>query len=115
MHCALSAFLTPSLRSFPIFTLMLGFNGEKGPTKLIPRTLATKARDVCWDVTLNQVQFRAPPSLTTPVRGGTERWREAAVCSALLCSGQAGEALPHLPSYLLGGLEPSQWWVLCLA
>lgn len=38
-----------------MFTLMPGFNAEKSLAELILRTLATIARDLCQDVSLNQV------------------------------------------------------------
>lgn len=53
--CYFCCFFNTSLQSFPVFTLVLAFNVEKSLTKLILRTLASKARDLCWDVTLNQV------------------------------------------------------------
>lgn len=55
MHCVIFVFFNTSLQSFPVFTLVLGFNVEKSLTKLILTTLASKARDLCRDVTLNQV------------------------------------------------------------
>lgn len=55
MHCVIFGFFNTSLQSFPVFKLVLGFNVEKSLTKLILRTLASKARGLCRDVTLNQV------------------------------------------------------------
>lgn len=55
MHCVFFVFFNTSLQSFPVFTLVPGLNVEKSLTKIILRTLASKARDLCPDVTLNQV------------------------------------------------------------